>query len=135
MKNLIVTITMVVLNMSIMTSGAFAEQILISASIAGGDLDLVCACTNLTKKNLPLQVTLTDRNNAQWGCLPAPGIDPGKALVCTAQGSVTPALGGNCTVSRTDAIKITNQHVACTFTSLDSTGRSISVPVDRKFKR
>ncbi len=39
MKNLIVIITMVVLNMSIMTSGAFAEQILISASIAGGDQD------------------------------------------------------------------------------------------------
>jgi len=123
-----------ILFMSI-TGSAFAEQVLISASIAGGDQSLVCACTNLTKKNIPLATTLTDYNNAQWGCKPALGIDPGKALVCTSQGALTPDLGGNCQVYRTDSRKITKQQVACTFSSLDSSGRSISVPVDRKFIR
>jgi len=117
------------------TGPAFAEQVLISASIAGGDQALVCACTNLTRKNIPLHTTITDRNNVQWGCSYQSGVDSGKSIVCSSGGDVTPTLGGNCQVYRDDGLKITKQHVACTFTSLDSSGRSITVPVDKKFKR
>ncbi len=128
-KVLILFILLVVLCMA--SGQAIAETVLISSPLDGGDSGLICACTNLTKN-----VITVDIQFLRWdGTAGSPfelSINPGfPRAVWTTSSSLSV-----CKVSRTDGKSLSSKHVACNLMASDVNNDPVAVvPVDIKFKQ
>lgn len=103
---------------------------LVSAPLPGGDGGLVCACANLTKATIGVDIIL--QSNGGGSACNGLSNPSGIPVECESfQSNVT-----MCKVRRDDGKAISKKHVLCTLSALDVNGNPTTVvPVDIKFRK
>ena len=112
------------------TAAVASATKLTSAPLKGGAGGFVCACVNLSGKNVELLFRIKHDNGAT-GCTVLAD-STGFPANCTRN----VANSSTCEISRTDGKSLSSKQFACTLTSIDASGHPLAVvPVDLRLKQ
>ncbi len=113
--------------LSIMSTQAMAETILMSPPLPPGDNGFTCGCLNLTKDYINVQIQLVSSAGVN-------GLSRNIAYGFVDSYTLNTATTRSCRVMRVDRKTVRTKHLRCTLSAIDINGNPTAVvPVDIKY--